>query len=146
MLLALRDGKSVAAIHAGWRGVIAGVAAAALRELLEPDHCVDDVLAAIGPCIGFDAFEVGPEVLAEFSRCFGDDAPVRRADGGKGFVDLRQAIRLQLTSARHRPRSDRHDRSLHSPRRRRVFLASAERSDRPHGRNHPRRPYLNCIC
>lgn len=99
VLLAARDGKTVAAIHAGWRGIIAGVVPAALRELLEPKESSAGVLAAIGPCIGFDAFEVGSEVIEEFSRCFGDDAPLRTADGGKGFVDLRQAVRLQLASA-----------------------------------------------
>ncbi len=99
VLLALRDGKTVAAVHAGWRGVVGGVVPAALRELLEPDRSADEVFAAIGPCIGFDAFEVGPEVLAEFGRCFGNDAPIRAAGGGKGFVDLRQAIRLQLAAA-----------------------------------------------
>jgi YfiH family protein len=96
VLLASRDGKTVAAIHAGWRGVVAGVVPAALKELLEPDQPPDDVLAAIGPCIGFDAFEVGPEVLATFRQCFGDDAPLRTVEGGKGFVDLRAAIHLQL--------------------------------------------------
>jgi copper oxidase (laccase) domain-containing protein len=116
VLLASKDGKAVAAIHAGWRGVVAGVVSAALRELLQSDESApqsahsektpickqgspDHILAAIGPCIGFDAFEVGPEVIAEFHRCFGNDAPLRKIAGGKGFVDLRQAIRMQLLAA-----------------------------------------------
>jgi purine-nucleoside/S-methyl-5'-thioadenosine phosphorylase / adenosine deaminase len=99
VLLAMPDGKTVAAVHAGWRGVVAGVVTAALSELLASDVHADGVLAAIGPCIGFEAFEVGPEVLAEFRRQFGGDAPLRIADGGKGFVDLRAAVRLQLLGA-----------------------------------------------
>jgi YfiH family protein len=96
VLLSSDDGCTVAAVHAGWRGVIAGVVAAALAKM----GCdADDVVAAIGPCIGPDAFEVGPEVLDEFTRAFGDAAPVRRRDGGKGTVDLREAVRLQLVDA-----------------------------------------------
>jgi YfiH family protein len=99
VLLARPDGKTVAAVHAGWRGVIAGIVTAALRELLNPDGQAATVLAAIGPCIGYDAFEVGPEVLEEFRNHFGKHAPLRTVEGGKGFVDLRAAIRLQLLMA-----------------------------------------------
>jgi hypothetical protein len=59
------------------------------------------LLAAIGPCIGLDAFQVGTEVIGEFIRLFGDDAPVREHAGNadKGYVDLRAAVRLQLRRA-----------------------------------------------
>ena len=56
-------------------------------------------VAAVGPCIGFDAFEVGPEVLEEFEKAFGPSAPVRRRADGKGHVDLRRAIHAQLLKA-----------------------------------------------
>ncbi|MEK6702409.1 MAG: laccase domain-containing protein, partial [Planctomycetota bacterium] len=43
-------------------------------------------------------FEVGPEVLSEFRRIFGDAAPVARESPqtGKGHVDLRAALALQM--------------------------------------------------
>ena len=56
-------------------------------------------VAAIGPCIGFDAFEVGPEVLTEFQSVFEERAPIRRMDDGKGRVDLREGVRMQLIGA-----------------------------------------------
>jgi YfiH family protein len=101
VLLASRDGRVVAAAHAGWRGVIAQVvpnaidAMQAIRPTLEPT----DILAAIGPSIGAENFEVGPEVLAEFERDF-PAPPIRPyTDGsGKGTVDLRGALRQQLIS------------------------------------------------
>ncbi len=98
VLLASRDGRSVAAVHAGWRGVIAGVVSAALAAMRQGDRPIRpvDLLCAIGPCIGFDAFEVGPEVLAEFTNRFGDAAPIRARADGKGHVDLRAAVRMQL--------------------------------------------------
>ena len=95
ILLARRDGLAVAAVHAGWRGTVAGVVPAALADLagMAPAR---DFIAAIGPCIGFDAFEVGLEVLDEFRRVFGPEAPCRGAPNGKGYVDLRSAIASQL--------------------------------------------------
>lgn len=98
ILLATEGGRTVAAIHAGWRGVISGAVQAALAAAGAAGAATTCV-AAIGPCIGPDAFEVGPEVLAEFARVFGDDAPIARRVGDKGHVDLRQAVRLQLLRA-----------------------------------------------
>jgi YfiH family protein len=100
ILLADQRGRAVATVHAGWRGVIAGAVPSAITRLKENfDIPPENILAAIGPCIGPEAFEVGPEVLTEFSTAFGADAPIRRADTGKGFVDLPAAIRIQLTAA-----------------------------------------------
>lgn len=96
VLMSTGDGRAVAAVHTGWRGVVAGAALGALEVLrAHGDH----VVAAIGPSIGFDAFEVGPEVLDEFSRLFGEDAPIRCDPDGKGRVDLRECLRLQLLAA-----------------------------------------------
>ncbi len=94
VFLATLDGKLVAAIHAGWRGVISGVAPAAIAAMRQLG--AGEILAAIGPCIGPDQFEVGPEVLAEFRGAFGAAAPVRDRAGGKGDVDLQRALELQL--------------------------------------------------
>ncbi|HEX8914746.1 MAG TPA: peptidoglycan editing factor PgeF [Humisphaera sp.] len=107
VLLATADGRAVAAVHAGWRGVVAGVVlrgAEAVRGLAGGGLVGDGaapLLAAVGPAISFDAFEVGPEVAAEFERAFGGDAadllkPSR--NDGKAMVDLRGAIVIQLRS------------------------------------------------
>jgi polyphenol oxidase len=85
-----------AAIHAGWRGVSANIAAAALAELGGyPDHW----LAAIGPHISVDAFEVGADVAAELARCSKAEQPILREQDGKAWVNLRQIVRAQLASA-----------------------------------------------
>jgi YfiH family protein len=94
ILLASADGTIVAAVHAGWRGVIAGVVVEAVRSMRA--HGARQIHAAIGPCIGPDQFEVGPEVVAEFRRVFGAAAPVRERPGNKGDVDLQAALALQL--------------------------------------------------
>lgn len=94
VLLASRDGRMVAAVHSGWRGVIANVTGNALATMN-----AERIVAAIGPCIGGDVYEVGPEVVAQFTATFGSDAPIQSTAGGKGRVDLRQAIRRQLLAA-----------------------------------------------
>lgn len=100
VLLATPDGHAVAAIHAGWRGAVGGVIAAAVSKLIEiAGGDPASLLAAVGPCIGFDAFEVGPEVLTEFEAIFGQRAPIRNDANGKGHVDLAAACRLQLIRA-----------------------------------------------
>ncbi len=94
ILLADETSQKVAAVHAGWRGVIADVIGNTIHRMPSPT-----LLAAIGPCIGVDAFEVGSEVIDEFRRTFGDAAPIRAGKNGKGHVDLREACRLQLLEA-----------------------------------------------
>ena len=100
VLLSSDDGRIVSAIHAGWRGVVAGVVVKALREMCgDTGVSASRVTAAIGPSIGAEAFEVGPEVLEEFVRVFGPRAPIWVREDGKGTVDLRRAIRHQLIDA-----------------------------------------------
>jgi len=99
VLLCSGDGRIVAAIHAGWRGIVAGVIPAAAAKMLEGAGAAGTILAAIGPCIGPEAFEVGPEVLEAFLGVFGDAAPIGRTSDGKGTVDLRRAARMQLLSS-----------------------------------------------
>lgn len=105
VLLASRDGRVVGAVHAGWRGVVAGVVGAAVKTMTtEFDGCADPagIVAAIGPCIGVDAFEVGPEVVAEFAQVFsGADLAtiVRPGNQDRRQIDLREALMRQLLKA-----------------------------------------------
>lgn len=56
-------GTVVAAAHAGWRGLAAGVLEDTVRAMnVEPGR----ILAWLGPAIGPDSFEVGPEVREAF--------------------------------------------------------------------------------
>lgn len=102
VLIASRDGRIVAAVHAGWRGVIAGVAGATVGVMRDraSDACRAGLVAAIGPCIGRDNFEVGPEVAAEFERVFGRDTlHMRAGNGDRAKVDLKSALAEQLSAA-----------------------------------------------
>jgi len=55
-------------LHAGWRGLLAGIVGAGVRVLGG-----GGLAAAIGPSIGPCCYEVGDEVAAPFREAFGDD-------------------------------------------------------------------------
>lgn len=57
------DGTAVAAAHAGWRGLAAGVLENTVARFACPG---DQLLVWLGPAIGPQSFEVGPEVMATF--------------------------------------------------------------------------------
>ena len=63
ILLCSTDGSEIAAVHAGWRGLSAGVVEAALTAM---SSCPDELIAWFGPAISPAAFEVGDEVRAAF--------------------------------------------------------------------------------
>jgi len=91
----------VAAVHAGWRGVVGGVVRAAIAQMTagvgagEPSSYV----AAIGPCIGGCCFEVGSDVASQIAVATTREVIVREEQGGgKAYVDLRRAVRWQLAS------------------------------------------------
>lgn len=56
-------GEQLAVVHAGWRGLAAGVMEAALEKFAAP---ADEIMAWLGPAIGPQAFEVGGEVREQF--------------------------------------------------------------------------------
>ena len=90
-----RAGTRVAAAHAGWRGLAAGVLEAAAHSLnVEPD----DILVWLGPAIGPAVFEVGGEVRDVFI----DDmlqaaaAFVPSVNEGRYMADIYELARLRL--------------------------------------------------
>ena len=96
-ILLLDAGRhAVAAVHAGWRGTAAGIAARAVEKMrLDFGSHPRDIYAALGPCIRECCYEVGPEVAADFSALFPERSPVN----GKQHVDLPEANRRHLAAA-----------------------------------------------
>lgn len=113
ILLSDRQGRWVAALHAGWRGLLGqegvgvveqGVAAfCGQKQALAldlPAHAATDLIAWLGPCIGPQAFEVGAEVREAFvavdagaALCF---QPLPQ---GKWLADLPALARRRLQAA-----------------------------------------------
>jgi YfiH family protein len=102
VLVACPRTGAAAAVHAGWRGIVAGVvgrAVAALAREAGPGDA-SGFVAAVGPCAGRDRYEVGPEVAAEFAAAAGaafvlPPGPGRRKD----HIDCFGAVRAQLLAA-----------------------------------------------
>lgn len=90
--------RSVAAIHAGWRGTVAGIVPRAI-EVMQQRYNADPskMIAGIGPSICGDVYEVGEEVAREFSNVFDNIAGVvKPKDNGKFLVDLWEANKRML--------------------------------------------------
>lgn len=100
VLFADRSGRAVAAAHAGWRSLAGGIlqkTVAALRE------AVPDFRPAVwlGPRIGAEAFEVGPDVLEAMKERLPDaETAFRPAPAeGKLLADLGKLARMALAEA-----------------------------------------------
>lgn len=89
----------VAAVHAGWRGIVANVLGAALAAMHELGAVPARTLAAIGPHISVERFEVGEEVAEALVRAVGAVDIVRRDLGQRPHVDLGRAALTQIVAA-----------------------------------------------
>lgn len=93
VLFAARDGSCVAAAHAGWRGLAAGVLEATVASL---PTAADQLMAWLGPAIGPAAFQVGDEVRTAFVAGAAEDASAFIADGERWRADLFALARARL--------------------------------------------------
>jgi YfiH family protein len=92
-----RQGTQVAAAHAGWRGLAAGVLEAAVDSFADAPS---EVMVWLGPAIGPQAFEVGPEVRDAFIATHPEtvEAFVPSVNAGKFMADIYQLARLRLAA------------------------------------------------
>lgn len=92
LLLCADDGAEIAAVHAGWRGLAAGVIEATIARLRAPR-----ISAYLGPAIGPEKYEVGAEVRAAFvDRDAAAAAAFRATRPGHWHCDLYALARLRL--------------------------------------------------
>lgn len=84
ILLADPQAKVIAAVHAGWRGTVAGIARNALSEMVKLGASLADIRVAIGPCIHDCCFEVQSDfadaVTAACGEAFANAHIHRRQD------------------------------------------------------------------
>lgn len=95
VLLGDPDTSIVAALHAGWRGTQRGVIRNGVRAMLHLGASPARIVAAIGPCICHDCFEVGEEVARFFPESYD---PIKNRPG-KFLLDLPLAVEVSLLGA-----------------------------------------------
>jgi YfiH family protein len=94
LLLCSSDGGYIAAVHAGWRGLAAGIIGNTVAALGRAD-----LLVWLGPAIGPDRFEVGGDVRAAFVQKSADFAEAFKPQAdGKWLADIYQLARIELST------------------------------------------------
>jgi len=99
VLIAARDGSAVAAVHAGWRGTAAAIAARAVELLAERGIAPGTLVAAIGPAIGPCCYPVGREVFEAVLRTPPGPAAAAEETPAGLRLDLKDVNRRQLAAA-----------------------------------------------
>jgi YfiH family protein len=97
VLFCTRDGRRVAAAHAGWRGLAAGVLEATADSL---QVAPDQILVWLGPAIGQPSFEVGAEVREAFISTHPETSPafLPSINAGRFMANIYMLARLRLAA------------------------------------------------
>lgn len=92
--------RVLASVHSGWRGTVRKIGTKAIRMMVEQYGCqVEDILAAIGPCIGPCHYEVDEPCAQEFQKAYPEDLDfiLEELDTpGKYLLDLPMANVIQF--------------------------------------------------
>ena len=92
LLICDSDGSEIAAIHAGWRGLVDGIITNTIAELQNKD-----LLVWLGPAIGPESFEVGDDVRQAFLSKSAEFAPAFKQQSPKKWLaDIYQLARINL--------------------------------------------------
>jgi len=99
VLACSRDGRAVAAIHAGWRGLAQGVVRAGLDALAE--LATQPLRAVIGPHVGLCCYEVDAPVVSALSSRFPEAVgrALRFSRPGHHMLELAALVRCEIESA-----------------------------------------------
>lgn len=100
LLISDRAGGCVAAVHAGWRGLVNGIIIKVIKRMISKYHLrPSDLLVWLGPAISQQHFQVGSEVKVQLQQAMPILEPrvfVQGSSLGKWYADIYQIARLQL--------------------------------------------------
>jgi YfiH family protein len=101
LLLWASKSRAVAAVHAGWRGTLAGIASRAVSRMNDVyGASAEEIHVAIGPAIRVCCYEVGDEVIAAFAESGRDvDRISRPGPRERRHLDLVEENRAQLIAS-----------------------------------------------
>lgn len=101
VLLADAEAGVAGAAHAGWKGALSGVIESAVAAMEGLGARRGRIAAAVGPCIGWDSYEVGPEFpLAFLAQNAGNARFFKPGQGDRQLFDLRAYVAWRLAEAK----------------------------------------------
>jgi len=98
--------KVIANVHSGWRGTVKQIGAKAVERMVNEFGCQkENIIAAIGPCIGKCCYEVDDPVYDEFKKIpvLDINRILTKKNDGKYMLDLWEANRQILINAGIKP-------------------------------------------
>lgn len=103
LVLAQEHGRCIAAVHAGWRGLVGGIIQTTL-ELLKNAYNAppESIKASVGPAIGACCYEVGNDVSERIAASCGEISVIAAREN-RLFADLHRTAKLQLIAAGVQP-------------------------------------------
>ena len=100
ILFADTEAGVIGAAHAGWRGALAGVTDETIKAIVSLGAQRENITAAVGPCIGPQHFEVGPEFVDEFISENPANAKLfRSGKGDRSYFDIKTYLVRKLLAA-----------------------------------------------
>jgi YfiH family protein len=96
-----RKQKIIVICHAGWRGITRHITKNSIKSLLSLGSAVQDILAAVGPCICGRHYEVGQDLSEIFISEFGEE--IISTMDGRIYANLASAVVLDMTGSGIRP-------------------------------------------
>lgn len=97
VLLADKETKTIGAVHSGWRGTQSNIVSKAVLKMVESGCKTENIIGAVGPCIGLCHFEVQKNVYDAFIPIYGEE--YGKIENDKYFVDLGKIVSRQLELA-----------------------------------------------
>ena len=86
--------------HAGWRGTAQKIGPKTVQVMKNKFNSnVSDIISLIGPCICFDCFETGDEVVEKLAKTIKEPSKYLKEKNGKNFADLKGINKAQLEEA-----------------------------------------------
>lgn len=96
IVLADTEAGIIGAVHSGWKGTVGRIVARAIDKMVSLGTDVSHIVAAMGPCICGNCFEVGDEVIEQFRAAGLASDRIILTREPRSHVDLPQACRATL--------------------------------------------------
>lgn len=94
VLLADKETKTIATVHSGWRGTQSNIVSKAVEKMAACGCKSENIIGAVGPCIGLCHFEVQKDVYDVFIPVYGKE--YGKIENNKYYVDLGKIVSRQL--------------------------------------------------